>query len=115
MAAAVQAQVATALAVAELQVQYLAPVGPVVLLDALVALPAEDDKVVTLAMMRGLLLARAGDTEGAIAALNSSGYSGLVNAEELVEKRLQELRMAAIRLAQTMARYPVLESIIGTR
>ena len=50
-----------------------------------------------------------------IAALNSSGYSGLVTAEELVAKRLQELRLAAIRLAQTMARYPVLESIIGTR
>lgn len=51
----------------------------------------------------------------AIAALNSSGYSGLLTAEELVEKRLQELRLSATRLAQTMARYPVLESIIGTR
>lgn len=50
-----------------------------------------------------------------IAALNSSGYSGMLSAEELVGNRLQELRMAATRLAQTMARYPVLESIIGTR
>lgn len=50
-----------------------------------------------------------------IAALNSSGYSGLLTAEELVEKRLQELRLAAIRLGNTLSRYPVLESIIGTR
>jgi IclR family transcriptional regulator, pca regulon regulatory protein len=50
-----------------------------------------------------------------IAALNSSGYSGLVTAEELVDKRLQELRMSAARIAQTLSRYPVLESIIGTR
>jgi IclR family pca regulon transcriptional regulator len=49
-----------------------------------------------------------------IAALNSSGYSGLLTAEELVEKRLQELRMSAMRLGTTIARYPVLESIIGT-
>lgn len=51
----------------------------------------------------------------AIAALNSSGYSGLVTAEELVENRLQELRSSAARIAQTLSRYPVLESIIGTR
>lgn len=50
-----------------------------------------------------------------IAALNSSGYTGLVTAEELIANRLQELRAAAGRLAQTMSRYPVLESIIGTR
>lgn len=50
-----------------------------------------------------------------IAALNSSGYSGLLTAEELVEKRLHDLRMSAVRLGTTIARYPVLESIIGTR
>jgi IclR family pca regulon transcriptional regulator len=50
-----------------------------------------------------------------IAALNSSGYSGLLTAAELVEKRLQELRRSAARLGATIARYPVLESIIGTR
>ena len=50
-----------------------------------------------------------------IAALNSSGYSGLLTAEELVENRLQELRASAARLSQTLSRYPVLESIIGTR
>ncbi|WP_159592298.1 IclR family transcriptional regulator domain-containing protein [Chelativorans xinjiangense] len=50
-----------------------------------------------------------------IAALNSSGYSGLVTAEDLVENRLRELRVSAGRIAQTLSRYPVLESIIGTR
>lgn len=50
-----------------------------------------------------------------IAALNSSGYSGLLTAEQLVENRLHELRLSAGRLAQTLSRYPVLESIIGTR
>lgn len=50
-----------------------------------------------------------------IAALNSSGYSGLLTADDLVANRLQELRTAAARLAQTLSRYPVLESIIGTR
>jgi IclR family pca regulon transcriptional regulator len=50
-----------------------------------------------------------------IAALNSSGYSGVLTAEELVAKRLQELRLSAGRISQTLSRYPVLESIIGTR
>ncbi|MGE0503472.1 MAG: IclR family transcriptional regulator C-terminal domain-containing protein [Rhizobiaceae bacterium] len=50
-----------------------------------------------------------------IAALNSSGYSGLLTVEELVANRLQELRLSAGRLSQTLSRFPVLESIIGTR
>jgi IclR family pca regulon transcriptional regulator len=50
-----------------------------------------------------------------IAALNSSGYSGVVTAENLVAGRLQELRLSAGRIALTLSRYPVLESIIGTR
>jgi IclR family pca regulon transcriptional regulator len=50
-----------------------------------------------------------------VAALNSSGYSGIVTAEELVEHRLAALRESAGRLAQTLMRYPVLESIIGVR
>jgi IclR family pca regulon transcriptional regulator len=50
-----------------------------------------------------------------IAALNSSGYSGVVSADDLVANRLQELRVSAGRIAQTLSRYPVLESIIGTR
>lgn len=50
-----------------------------------------------------------------IAALNSSGYTGLLAADDLVKDRLQELRLSAGRIAQTLSRYPVLESIIGTR
>ncbi|MBO6717971.1 MAG: helix-turn-helix domain-containing protein [Rhizobiaceae bacterium] len=50
-----------------------------------------------------------------VAALNSSGYSGIVTAEELVANRLDALRESAERLAQTLMRYPVLESIIGVR
>lgn len=50
-----------------------------------------------------------------IAALNSSGYTGMVTAADLVANRLQELRMSAARIAHTLSRYPILESIIGTR
>jgi IclR family pca regulon transcriptional regulator len=50
-----------------------------------------------------------------IAALNSSGYSGVLSADDLVAGRLQELRLSAGRIALTLSRYPVLESIIGTR
>jgi IclR family transcriptional regulator, pca regulon regulatory protein len=50
-----------------------------------------------------------------IAALNSSGYTGILTPKELVEKRLQELRISAARLAETISRYPVLESMIGGR
>ena len=56
-----------------------------------------------------------GSSGRTIAALNSSGYTGLLTADELVEKRLLELRMSAGRIAQTLSRYPVIESIIGTR
>ena len=50
-----------------------------------------------------------------VAALNTSGYSGVVTAETLVETRLQDLRVSAGRIAQTLSRFPVVESIIGTR
>jgi IclR family pca regulon transcriptional regulator len=50
-----------------------------------------------------------------IAALNSSGYSGHLTAETLVAERLEELRSSAGRLSATLARYPVVESIIGAR
>ena len=48
------------------------------------------------------------------AALNSSGYSGMVTPELLVAERLPELRATASRIAVSMARYPILESIIAT-
>lgn len=47
-----------------------------------------------------------------VAALNTSGYSGTVSAEILVEERLLPLRQAAARITQTFQRYPVLERII---
>jgi len=56
-----------------------------------------------------------GSSGRTIAALNTSGYSGLLTADDLVTNRLQELRHSAVRLSQTLSRYPVLESIIGTR
>lgn len=48
-----------------------------------------------------------------IAALNSSGYTGMVTPELLVAERLPELRATASRIAHSIARYPILESIIG--
>ncbi len=48
-----------------------------------------------------------------IAALNSSGYTGMVSPEGLVAERLTELQAAASRLAHSIARYPMAESIIG--
>lgn len=47
-----------------------------------------------------------------VGALNSSGYSGLVTPEILVAERLQALRAAASNIAQTLQRYPLLESIL---
>ncbi len=48
-----------------------------------------------------------------VAALNSSGYSGQVTPDILVAERLQELRAAASRLSQNIARNPVLESTLS--
>ncbi|WP_284154847.1 IclR family transcriptional regulator domain-containing protein [Algicella marina] len=47
-----------------------------------------------------------------IAALNTSGYTGMVTPEKLVEERLPELRAAASHIAHQMARYPMLESVL---
>lgn len=48
-----------------------------------------------------------------IAAINSSGYSGHVDVEQLIAERLAELRATASRISRTFARYPVMESMIG--
>lgn len=48
-----------------------------------------------------------------VAALNSSGYTGVVTPEILIAERLPELRAAASRIARKMARFPILESILG--
>ena len=48
-----------------------------------------------------------------IAALNTSGYTGLVTPEMLIKDRLPELQATASRIAQAVSKYPILESIIG--
>jgi len=48
-----------------------------------------------------------------LAALNSSGYSGMVTADQMVAERLQELRASAGRIALAMQRFPVLASLLG--
>lgn len=48
-----------------------------------------------------------------LAALNSSGYTGLVTPQQMVAERLQDLRISASRIAEAIARYPVLTSILG--
>ena len=49
-----------------------------------------------------------------VAALNTSGYSGMVDAEFLTANRLPELRATASRIANALTRYPMLLSIIGS-
>lgn len=49
-----------------------------------------------------------------IAALNTSGYTGIVTPETLVTDRLPALRQAASHIAHAINRYPVLHAIIGT-
>ncbi|WP_248304531.1 IclR family transcriptional regulator C-terminal domain-containing protein [Breoghania sp. L-A4] len=49
-----------------------------------------------------------------IAALNTSGYTGKVTPDSLVAERLPELREAASHISHAIARYPILNSIIGT-
>ncbi|MGJ8621305.1 MAG: IclR family transcriptional regulator domain-containing protein [Yoonia sp.] len=48
-----------------------------------------------------------------IAALNTSGYSGMVDADYLIDERLPELRAVASSIAQTLTRYPALATVIG--
>lgn len=53
------------------------------------------------------------DQEGqTVAALNSSGYTGMVTPEELVAERLPELRITASHIAHQMARYPILATVL---
>ncbi|KGE02045.1 IclR family transcriptional regulator C-terminal domain-containing protein [Rhizobium sp. YS-1r] len=55
------------------------------------------------------------DMEGrTIAALNTSGYTGILTPESLVTERLPALRQAASHIAHAITRYPVLQSIMGT-
>ncbi|MCA0963744.1 IclR family transcriptional regulator domain-containing protein [Salipiger bermudensis] len=54
------------------------------------------------------------DAEGrTVAALNSSGYTGLVTPEILVAERLPELRATASHISAQLTRYPVLGSVLA--
>lgn len=54
------------------------------------------------------------DPEGrTLAALNSSGYTGLVTPERLIQDRLPELRATALHIGHAMARYPILAALLG--
>jgi len=43
-----------------------------------------------------------------VAAVNTSGYSGKLPVDQLIDRRLGDLRIAATRIGQVFARYPVL-------
>ena len=49
-----------------------------------------------------------------VAAINSSGYSGMVDAESLVHDRLHDLRAVASSIAQQLVRYPTLRAVLGS-
>lgn len=48
-----------------------------------------------------------------VAALNSSGYTGMVTPEKLIEARLPTLLAAASRIGNAITRYPILQSVMG--
>lgn len=48
-----------------------------------------------------------------VAALNTSGYTGMVTPEQLIAERLPTLLEAASRIGQAIIRYPILQSIMG--
>jgi hypothetical protein len=50
---------------------------------------------------------------GVIAALNTSGYSGLVTEEQLIKERLASLQTAAAAIGQLMTSHPnLLQSFV---
>lgn len=54
------------------------------------------------------------DPEGVtVAALNTSGYTGMVTPEQLVEERLPALQEAASHIALKWARFPTLRVVLG--
>ncbi len=54
-----------------------------------------------------------GPDGGTVAALNTSGYTGVVTPEMLVAERLPTLRATASRIGHMIQRYPILQSVIG--
>ena len=54
------------------------------------------------------------DADGAtVAALNTSGYTGMVTPEQLVAERLPALQEAASHISHQLTRYPTLRSVLG--
>lgn len=54
------------------------------------------------------------DAQGAtVAALNTSGYSGMVTPDQLFEERLPALQEAASHIAHQLTRYPTLRAVLG--
>jgi IclR family pca regulon transcriptional regulator len=54
------------------------------------------------------------DAEGrVVAALNSSGYSGRVGVDQMIDERLAELRESAARISHGLVRYPALAHSLG--
>lgn len=47
-----------------------------------------------------------------VAALNTSGYTGMVTPEQLVEERLPDLQQAASHIAYQLTRYPTLRAVL---
>ncbi|WP_286174213.1 IclR family transcriptional regulator domain-containing protein [Rhodobacter sp. NTK016B] len=48
-----------------------------------------------------------------VAALNSSGYSGMLTPEDLVRDRLAELRAVASSISAQLTRFPTLRAVLG--
>ena len=48
-----------------------------------------------------------------VAALNTSGYTGMIDVEHLINERLPEMRTTASSIAHALTRYPALASVIG--
>lgn len=48
-----------------------------------------------------------------VAALNTSGYTGMVTPDLLVAERLPTLRATASRIGHMIQRYPILQSVMG--
>ncbi|WP_292291519.1 IclR family transcriptional regulator C-terminal domain-containing protein [Marivita sp.] len=54
------------------------------------------------------------DADGkTVAALNTSGYTGMVTPEQLVNDRLPALREAASHISHQLNRYPTLRAVLG--
>ena len=48
-----------------------------------------------------------------IAALNTSGYTGKVTPQQLIDERLPDLRVSASHIAHEITRFPILQSMLG--